>query len=132
MKDYIALFEYEEGKPGFGVVFPDLPGLISAGSDYEDALCMAHEALSFYAEGEVDMPEPKTLEEIKSDWSDWAEWERNYNFYIGKVAFYPLKTKTRKFNISVDEKLVQRIDRITKNRSAFIVEAIERLLATGA
>jgi hypothetical protein len=30
------------------------------------------------------------------------------------------------------KQLIRRIDRITKNRSAFIVEAIERLLATGA
>jgi len=28
------------------VVFPDLPGLISAGDDYADTLCMAHEGLA--------------------------------------------------------------------------------------
>jgi metal-responsive CopG/Arc/MetJ family transcriptional regulator len=41
---------------------------------------------------------------------------------------YPLKTKIKRFNISLDEGLVSRIDRITSNRSSFIAEAVERLL----
>jgi predicted RNase H-like HicB family nuclease len=128
MKSYIALFEYEEGKKGFGVVFPDLPGCISAGDSFEDAFRMAHEALSLYADGEDDLPEPRTLEEIKARWEDWAEWEKNYQFFVGEVALYPLKPQVKKFNISMDERLVNRIDRISKNRSAFIAQAVEKML----
>jgi predicted RNase H-like HicB family nuclease len=132
MKEYIALFEYEEGVPGFGAVFPDLPGCISAGDDFEDTLRMAHEALSLYADGEASLPAPRSLERIKAEWEDWEDWEANHTFYIGKVALYPLKTKSKKFNISMDEGLVERIDRVTRNRSAFIVAAVERLLDSGA
>jgi predicted RNase H-like HicB family nuclease len=132
MNDYIALFEYEEDEFGFGVVFPDLPGCVSVGDTYDDAVRMAHEALSLYAEDEGSMPTPRTLEQIRAEWEDWPEWEANRKFYIGKVTLYPLKVKTKKFNISIDEGLVRRIDRITRNRSAFIVEAVERLLNTGA
>ena len=132
MKEYIALFEYEENAPGFGVVFPDLPGLISAGDDYEEAFRMAHEALSLYADGEMSMPEPRSLEKIKSEWDEWSEWETSNLFYIGRVALYPLKAKSKKFNISMDEGLVERIDRVTQNRSAFIVAAVEKFLSSGA
>ncbi|GHU52171.1 HicB family protein [Spirochaetia bacterium] len=128
MKNYIALFEYEEGKNGFGVVFPDLPGCFSAGDDYEDAVRMAHEALSLYADEESNVPEPRTLEQIKTDWPDWPDWEKNYTFLIGQVALYPLKAKTTKFNIVMDERLVNHIDRITNNRSAFITEAVKHVL----
>jgi predicted RNase H-like HicB family nuclease len=128
MKEYIAFFEYENENTAIGVVFPDLEGCFSAGDDFDDAFRNAHEALSLYADGNEEMPEPRTLEKIKEEWADWAEWENNYKFYIGKVALYPLRFKTRKFNVSIDERLVRRIDRITTNRSAFIVEAIEQLL----
>jgi predicted RNase H-like HicB family nuclease len=67
MKTYIALFEYEEGKKGFGVVFPDLPGCFSAGDDFEDAMRMAHEALSLYADSGEPLPNPRTLEQIKKN-----------------------------------------------------------------
>jgi predicted RNase H-like HicB family nuclease len=131
MKNYIALFEYEEGREGFGVVFPDLPGCFSAGDNYADAVRMAHEALALYADGEVNLPEPRTLEEIKERWNDWREWEKNYTFFVGEVALYPLKPQARKFNISMDAGLVNRIDRVTKNRSAFIERAVEKMLETG-
>jgi len=130
MKNYIALFE-ENGKGGYGVVFPDLPGCISAGNTYEEAVRMAHEALALYCDGEYNIPEPRTLAKIKKEWASWKEWEGNYNFLIEYIALYPLKAKVKKFNIAIDERLVNRIDRITKNRSAFIVEAIESFLNTG-
>jgi predicted RNase H-like HicB family nuclease len=95
MKTYIALFEYEEGKSGYGVVFPDLPGCISAGDDYADAFRMAHEALALYADGEgrlgePPLPEPRSLEEIKASWEDWDEWERQYQFQVAQIRLYPL------------------------------------------
>ena len=130
-KEYIALFEYENSSKAIGVVFPDLPGCYSAGDNFDDAFRMAHEALSLYAEDESDLPPPRTLEQIKAEWEEWKEWERNYKFYITKIALLPLKPVTKKFNISLDERLVRRIDRVTNNRSAFIAEAIERLLNSG-
>jgi predicted RNase H-like HicB family nuclease len=94
MKTYTALFEYETGKSGYGVVFPDLPGCISAGDDYADAFRMAHEALALYADGEdrlgePPLPEPRSLEEIKATWEDWDEWARQYQFQVAQIRLYP-------------------------------------------
>jgi len=127
-KEYLALVEYEDESDGFGVVFPDLKGCFSAGSDFDEAFRMAHEALSLYAEEEPKLPLPRTLEQIKAEWEDWPEWEKERKFYITKIVLYPIKPTTRKFNISLDERLVRKIDRITNNRSAFIAEAVEYML----
>jgi len=128
--EYLALFEYDEKTKAYGVVFPDLPGCFSAGSDYDDAFRMAHEALSLFAEDNPDLPNPRTLEQIKNEWDGWSEWENSYSFYLAKIALYPIKPATKKFNISLDERLVRKIDRVTNNRSAFIAGAIEKMLAS--
>ena len=127
-REYLALFEYDDQDEGFGVVFPDLPGCFSAGADFDEAIRMAHEALSLYADEEPTLPPPRTLEQIRTEWEDWASWESGRRFYITKIALYPLKPNTRKFNISLDERLVRRIDRVASNRSAFIAEAVEHML----
>ncbi len=71
MKKYIALFEYDENG-GYGIVFPDLPGLASMGDDYDDAYRMAHEGLAFHLEGMAEdgypIPKPRTFEQIKAEW----------------------------------------------------------------
>lgn len=126
MKKYIALFEF--GKNSVGVVFPDLPGLTSAGDDYADALRNAHEALSLYADGEKHMPKPRTLEQIKAEWSDWKNWEREYDFTVGLVDLLPLKVKNKRINITLPEDLLNRIDSITDNRSGFIDGAVRAAL----
>jgi len=126
--EYLALFEYDDESGGYGVVFPDLPGCFSAGDDFDHAYKMAHEALSLYAEDNPGLPSPRTLEQIKAEWADWSEWEKEYQFYLVKIALFPLKPVTRKFNISLDERLVRKIDRVTNNRSAFIADAIEIML----
>jgi predicted RNase H-like HicB family nuclease len=89
-REYVALFEFEDDMKGYSVVFPDLPGCFSAGDDYNAAVRNAHEALVLYAEGEDELPVPRSLEQIKKEWADWAEWEKSYTFRIGKVALFPI------------------------------------------
>ena len=67
MRHYIALIHKDEGSD-YGVSFPDLPGVVSAGSTLDEARAMAAEALAFHleglaADGEA-VPEPTSLEEI--------------------------------------------------------------------
>lgn len=55
-----------------GVVFPELPGCVSAGDDINDALRMAHEALALHvagmiADGEA-LPTPAALDGQLPDW----------------------------------------------------------------
>ena len=132
MKKYIALFEQARGESSFSVTFPDFPGCISAGDDFDDAFRMAHEALSFHVDGILedgdDIPPPRSLEEIKKNWGDWKEWEKDGNFLITKIALLPTKTKVARFNITMDEDLVEEIDSVTKNRSAFLAEAARKVL----
>ena len=52
----------------YGVSFPDLPGVITAGSNLDEARTMATEALAFHLEGLAEdseaVPEPSSLKEI--------------------------------------------------------------------
>ena len=133
MKKYIALFEYEDGKNGYSVVFPDLPGCFSAGDDYDDAYRMAHEALAFHLDGMaaegMKIPEPRTLEKIKAKWKDWKDWEKNYPFLVVPIAVYPISEKSVRVNVMLPEGTLHRIDAVSKNRSAFLASAAERMLS---
>jgi len=67
MRHYIALI-YKDANSDYGVSFPDLPGVISAGRTLDEARAMAAEALALHLEGLAEdgeaVPEPSTLEEI--------------------------------------------------------------------
>jgi predicted RNase H-like HicB family nuclease len=67
---YIALVHKDEGT-SYGVSFPDVPGCISAGDTFEQAIDNASEALAGHlstmeADGESP-PEARTIEELKKD-----------------------------------------------------------------
>jgi predicted RNase H-like HicB family nuclease len=47
---YLAVFETDEN-PGFGVYFPDVPGCVSMGDNFDHALRMAKEALGLHVYG---------------------------------------------------------------------------------
>lgn len=70
MRQYVALI-HKDADSDYGVSFPDLPGVISAGSDLDEARAMAAEALALHlkgmdADGEA-IPEPSSLEEIMAN-----------------------------------------------------------------
>ena len=54
-----------------GVSFPDFPGVVTAGTNLDDARAMAEEALSLHIEGLAEdgeaIPEPSSLDDIKSE-----------------------------------------------------------------
>ena len=125
MKQYIALIELD-GK-NCGVVFPDLPGCISVGDDYEDAVRMAHEALSLYADDNNDMPQNRTLKEIKKTWEDWEDW-KDTDYAVAFITALPLRKQAKRVNIMIDEGLLASIDMVTTNRSAFLSDAARRML----
>ena len=47
---YLAVFETDEG-PGISVYFPDVPGCVSCGDNFDHALQMAKEALALHVYG---------------------------------------------------------------------------------
>ena len=131
LKKYIALFEVGD-HGNYSVVFPDLPGCITAGDDFDDAYKMAHDALTGHIhvlqkDGDI-VPEPRTLEEIQKNWPDWDEWKNNYQFVIVPIALIPLQDKNIRIDVTIPSSLISRIDQVTNNRSAFLREAAEAML----
>lgn len=125
MKRFIALVEEDNGN--YGVIFPDLPGVVSAGTSYEDAIKNAHEILAYVAQT-LELPKPRTLGEIVKTWEDWDEWKANYNFVATSIQVLPISTKAKRINIMIDEALLARLDAVTGNRSEFIEKTLEAAL----
>jgi predicted RNase H-like HicB family nuclease len=70
MGGYIALVHKDEGT-SYGVSFPDVPGCISAGDTFEEAVANAAGALAGHlammkADGEL-VPRPRSFEELRRD-----------------------------------------------------------------
>jgi predicted RNase H-like HicB family nuclease len=70
MSGYIALVHKDEGT-SYGVSFPDVPGCISAGDTFEEAIGNASEALAGHfaamrADGET-IPVARSFEDLKRD-----------------------------------------------------------------
>ena len=70
MTSYIALVHKDEGT-SYGVSFPDVPGCISAGDTFEEAVANAAEALAGHfaamrADGET-IPQPRSFDQLKRD-----------------------------------------------------------------
>lgn len=70
MASYIALVHKDEGT-SYGVSFPDVPGCISAGDTFEEAIANAGEALAGHfaamrADDEA-IPAPRSFDELKRD-----------------------------------------------------------------
>jgi predicted RNase H-like HicB family nuclease len=70
MTGYIALVHKDEGT-SYGVSFPDVPGCISAGDTFEEAVANAAEALAghlalMHADGD-EIPVPRSFDDLKRD-----------------------------------------------------------------
>lgn len=71
MAHYIALI-HKDAESCYGVSFPDLPGVITAGDTIDEAMQNAAQVLVFAAEDGVDfggrdMPTPRTIDELRRD-----------------------------------------------------------------
>lgn len=69
---YIALI-HKEAESCYGVSFPDIPGVTTAGDTIDDAIRQAGEVLEFAAEdwenadGTKKLPMPRTIDELRTD-----------------------------------------------------------------
>lgn len=123
MRAYIALIHKDEDSD-FGVSFPDLPGVITAGTTLDEARAMAAEALAFHLEGlaadSEAIPEPSSLEAIMAD---------AINRDGVAVLIDPPKSagKAIRLNITLADDLVERIDQHAAahglTRSGFLARA---------
>jgi predicted RNase H-like HicB family nuclease len=124
-----VVFIHKEAGSSYGVSFPDLPGLISAGDTADEALANAAEALAGHvaamaADGEA-APGPRSLEAILAD-PALAEDREDATF-----AYVPLvrdRGSSVRVNISIDAGLLEAVDEAARSRgmtrSAFIASAV--------
>jgi predicted RNase H-like HicB family nuclease len=71
---YIALI-HKEPDSGYGVSFPDVPGVTTVADTLDDALREAGVALAFaFEDWEGDRPSPRSLDELRRDkeFLDWS------------------------------------------------------------
>ncbi len=71
MAHYIALI-HKQADSCYGVSFPDVPGVITAGDTIDEAMQKAGEVLEFAAEDWSNhtgraFPQPRTIDELRSD-----------------------------------------------------------------
>lgn len=71
MAHYIALIHKEPGTL-YGVSFPDLPGVVTAGESIDEAMEQAADVLAFAAEdwahfNEEQFPTPRTIDDLRRD-----------------------------------------------------------------
>jgi antitoxin HicB len=72
MAHYIALI-HKQADSCYGVSFPDVPGVFTAGDTIDEAMQQATEVLEFAAEdwqnldGSKGFPAPRTIDELRTD-----------------------------------------------------------------
>jgi predicted RNase H-like HicB family nuclease len=117
----------ERAADGYGVFFPDLPGLASAGDSLQEAARNAEEGLrghfQLMLEGGEKIPAASELDTLTVD-PDTEEAAR----LLVRVDL-PASQKAVRINITLPEDLVRRIDARAGNRSRFLASAAERALA---
>ena len=130
--NYIALFEHDAVTGKYGVVIPDFPGFSTVGNSFAEALQNATEGLAGHIEVmkdlNQDIPNPSTFEKIKKDWKSWTDWARDTSDYITVIIPAIPEYGTQKILVTMDSRLIARIDRVAKNRSAFLASAAEYML----
>jgi len=111
----------------YGVTIPDLPGCFSAGSTLEMAIENSEEAILTHIEGLLidneDIPEPKTIEYHKN-----KNKQKNIIWAIVSVDLTKLSGKAKRINITIPEKLLNKIDNYAEHkhetRSGLLVSAV--------
>jgi predicted RNase H-like HicB family nuclease len=129
----VAVVALVHGKPGaYGISFPDFPGCIAGGETVDEALRRGRDALDFHVESMMEVGEPlpniRDIAEIKAD----PEYAEDFADALVAVVDAEVPAKAVRVNISIDERLLDRIDRAAQatgeTRSGFIaVAARERL-----
>ncbi|MBR1196141.1 type II toxin-antitoxin system HicB family antitoxin [Bradyrhizobium sp. AUGA SZCCT0240] len=129
MRQFIALI-HKDADSDYGVSFPDLPGVISAGSTLDEARTMAAEALAFHLEGLAEdgeaVPEPSSLEEIMAN-------RENKDGVAVLIQAPAANVKSVRINITLPADVLEQIDQYAERegftRSGFLAQAAKKVMA---
>lgn len=136
MTHYIAALEPDR-HGGFGVFFPDLPGLASAGDSQEKAISAAVEALAGHIAALRDdgdkVPAPRTLDALRKDKRVSADLD---GCIIAAIPLLDSGGAQTRVNISASRREIETIDAAAKRRgltrSAFLIEAARQKIESEA
>jgi predicted RNase H-like HicB family nuclease len=129
MRHYIALI-HKDADSDYGVSFPDLPGVITAGSSLDEARKLAAEALAFHLEGLAEdgeaVPVPSSLEEIMSI-------RENMDGVATLIEAPANEVKSIRINVTMPADVLDQIDRYAERegftRSGFLAQAAKKAMA---
>ncbi|MDX2144438.1 MAG: type II toxin-antitoxin system HicB family antitoxin [Rhodospirillaceae bacterium] len=127
---YAALI-HKEGRGGYGVVFPDLPGCTSAGDTLDEALLNAQDALQGHIEVTAEygdaVPAPTPIHRLRLGAAD-----KRHLVHVQLVPVV-MPGKAVKVMVSLDGGLLSRIDAAAGHygRSRFLAEAARSKLTGG-
>ena len=129
MRQYIALI-HKEAESDYGVSFPDLPGVVTAGSNLDEAWKMAAEALAFHLEGLAEdgepVPEPSSLDDIMSV-------KENRDGVAVLIGAPDTEVKSVRINVTMPADVLDQIDRYAERegftRSGFLAQAAKKAMA---
>jgi predicted RNase H-like HicB family nuclease len=129
--EVFALLHEEDGS--YGISFPDFPGVISGGDTAEEAIRRGRDTLAFHVASLIDdgdmLPRLRGLAELRDDPVLRADFEG------AVVVLVPIELpgKTVRINISIDETLLESVDRAAKgageSRSGYLAKAAKERLA---
>lgn len=134
MEPYVAFIYPPEKGSSWGVLFPDLPGCVSVGDTFEEAVINAHEAVSGHlaamvADGDA-VPAPRTYQEIVGDPNVAAEAHGAVVHLVFPRIVAPERVRV---NITIDRGLLRRADEAAEakgmTRSGFIEFLAKRHLS---
>ncbi|GAA0582064.1 type II toxin-antitoxin system HicB family antitoxin [Caenispirillum bisanense] len=123
---YVGIVEQDE-TPGYSIFFPDFPGCVSAGDTIQETVEMGREALTGHialmAELGQPVPPPTPLDAITVD-ADVTE-------AVRVLIEVGVPGRVKRINITLDENLIEEIDRVAGDgrRSAFLADAARLALA---
>jgi predicted RNase H-like HicB family nuclease len=131
MSSALALIHVEGGV--YGVSFPDFPGCITTADTPDEALARGAQALALHVEGMIEdgvaIPVLRKPGELLAD----PEVAEDMAHAILALIEVELPAKAVRINISMDETLLQRLDRAAasagQSRSAFLAEAVRLRIA---
>lgn len=123
MRNYIGLI-HKDAESDYGVSFPDFPGVVTAGTDLDDARRMAEEALALHVEGMIEdgdaIPEPSSLDAVMAD-------PENKDAVAILVTLKAESKKSVRLNITLPEDILKEIDAFAEahglTRSGFLARA---------
>jgi predicted RNase H-like HicB family nuclease len=119
---------HKDRNSDYGVAVPDLPGCFSAGETLAEAIENVREAIELHIEGLIDDGQPVSASdpEVHQSNPDYA----GGIWHLVKVDPENLRGTAQRINITVPERVLERIDRAAQasgtSRSGYLVAAALR------